>query len=55
MSEPRIDVEWWPPAREERIGDERARELITARWVIAGPRLDEPRLISANWPNWAPR
>jgi hypothetical protein len=40
MMKPRIDLPWWPPEPDERIGDERAREVIAALRIIAGPVVD---------------
>jgi hypothetical protein len=40
MTAAQIGLAWWPPSPDERIGEERAQELIAALKRIAGPVVD---------------
>jgi hypothetical protein len=41
MTDAHIDLAWWPPAPDERIGEERAQELLEALKRVAGPVVDD--------------
>lgn len=37
MPDVHIGLEWWPPGPDERIGEERAQELVQRLRELAGP------------------